>query len=97
MLSSEGLERLPRILLSSGQRWVVLRWGEKAHVLAVEHHWKPGPEIGRSVFDWDAPMSPLTFCGESTKGGEFCITKMSTYESEACAECWRLMGGTRSE
>lgn len=87
--NSEGV---PRILLPSGLRWVVLVLGERAHVLDVEHHWQEG-----GVFDWEAPMSPYTKCGVSTENHYFNVTSMSAYEQEACVECWKLIGGTSSE
>lgn len=79
-----------RRLLTSGYRWVVLRPGEFAHMLNVEHHWKSGNAIGISAFDFSEPMSPRTECGVSTEGGTFHITLMSAYEGECCAACWKL-------
>lgn len=82
--------RAKRRLLSSGYRWVVLRPGEHAHMLNVEHHWKPGDAIGISTFDYDKPMSPKTECGVSTEGGKFHMSMMSAHEAECCPECWKL-------
>lgn len=77
--------------LSSGYRWVVLRPGEFAHMLNVEHHWMPDPEIpGYSVFNFFARMSPETECGASTEGGKFHVSLMSALEPECCPDCWKL-------
>lgn len=86
-----------RLMLPSGQRWVVLQPGELPHVLSVEHHWKvkPGYDVNgsRSEFDWSAPIALVTLCGQSTEGGNLHVTSMSASKEYACANCWRLVGG----
>lgn len=80
-----------RRLLSSGYRWVVLRPGDYAHMLNVEHHWMPDPSVlGWSLFDFEVHMTPKTECGVSTEGGKFHMSMMSARESECCPECWKL-------
>lgn len=79
-----------RRLLSSGYRWVVLRPGDYAHMLNVEHHWKPGKAIGISEFDFNEHLAPKTECGVSTGDGKFHFSMMSAREAECCPECWKL-------
>lgn len=97
---SDGIDEIEaarakrRRLLPSGYRWVVLQAGGYAHMLNVEHHWKPDNlamgGVRQSTFDYNEPMSPRTECGVSTEGGDFHITMMSAYEGECCATCWKL-------